>query len=456
MSDELIRTWLKLPPEPWPPDPRTLLGLEPGESDVKRIEAHAQERMEQVRHYQWAHPEEVTEAMSWLARAVMSLTNPIPQGTAEASQSTALPPARLKTTSELPDEDSDPDHEDSVPDHTGEFHPRRVAPGTWLIGIVAAIVIAVCGIIFGIKLYNQQTAAVIPEESIPELRRAAVFPEGATCLAFSPDGRRALSGGIGVLRVWDVEKEKVVHRLQGHTGPVLCTAFTPDGRRCVSGGSDRTIHLWDLESREEKGRFEGHTGPVLCLAVSADGGRFLSGSEDKTIRLWKLEEKGEPVCLTGHTGPVTGIAFAAEDRQALSWSRDHSLRFWDLDKGREQRRRSGDLWEGPSSALSADGRYTLAVDGERVRVADVEGGRAPRSFLVQPGPVTCVTLSGDGRRLLVGGEDGTVHVFDVESGQEVCRCLGHKKPVTCAALSPNGRRALTASSDQTTRLWELP
>jgi hypothetical protein len=449
MSDELIRTWLKLPPEPWPPDPRTLLGLEPGETDMTRIETRAQERMEQVRHYQWAHPEEVTEAMRWLAQAVVNLTNPIPSGTAEASQHAAPPPSRLISTSESFEEDG-------VVDYFPELRERRIAPGTWLIGIVAGIAVAVCLAILGFQFYKRQVPIVTEGESIPEVRRAAVFPEAATCLSFSPDGRRAVSAANSAVRIWDVEKEKVAQRIQGHGGAITCAAFTPDGRRCIVGGSDKTLRLWDVDSGEEKAVFEGHTGPVLCLAVSSEGGRLLSGSEDHTIRLWKLEGSGEPVSFTGHSGPVTAIVFAADGHQGLSWSRDHTLRIWDLEKGGKSLKRKADLWEGPSATLSSDGRFTLAVDGERVRVADVEGGRAPRSFPVQPGPVTCVAMSADGHRLLAGGEDGTVHIFDVDSGNEICRCLGHKKAVTGAALSPNGRRALTAGGDQTTRLWELP
>jgi hypothetical protein len=448
MSNQLIRSWLNLPPEPWPPDPHTLLGLEPGETNIERIEAHAQERMKQVRHYQWAHPEEATEAMSWLARAVMSLTNPIPPGAAEASQHVA-PPPRIP----LP---APPEEDEIEREYMPEQRRRRIAPGTWLIGIVVALALAVCLALVGLHFHDQRLRMATEGETLLEIRSAAVLPETATCLAFSFDGHRALSTRNDLVRVWDLKTEKVVQGMQGRGGIITCAAFTPDGRRIVIGGADKILRLWDVDSGEERNVFDGHTGSVLCLAISAEGDRLLSGSEDRTIRLWRLDGSKEPVVLAGHGGPVTAVEFVAEGRQALSWSRDHLLRFWDLENGRELRRRTADLWDGPSATLSVDGQIALAVEGDRVRVAAVEGGRTPRAFTAQPGPVTCLALSADNHRLAAGGEDGTVHIFDVDNGNEICRCVGHKKAVTSVALSPDGRRALTSSGDQTTRLWNLP
>lgn len=76
MSRELICNWLKLPPDRWPPDHYSLVGLEPGESDRARIEQHVHERHEWLMRYQLTHPEAVTEALNCLARAFDCLTDP--------------------------------------------------------------------------------------------------------------------------------------------------------------------------------------------------------------------------------------------------------------------------------------------------------------------------------------------------------------------------------------------
>jgi hypothetical protein len=73
---ELICSCLQLPPDRWPPDHYTLLGLEPRQADTKQIENRVQERMERLRPYQLTHAEQVTEVMNRLAQALVCLTDP--------------------------------------------------------------------------------------------------------------------------------------------------------------------------------------------------------------------------------------------------------------------------------------------------------------------------------------------------------------------------------------------
>ncbi|KAJ6564303.1 WD40-repeat-containing domain protein, partial [Mycena capillaripes] len=123
--------------------------------------------------------------------------------------------------------------------------------------------------------------------------------------------------------------------LEGHTNWVTSVAFSPDGKRIVSGSYDHTVRIWDAETGAAlREPLEGHTNSVTSVAFSPDGNRIVSGSYDATVRIWDAETGAalrEP--LEGHTDWVTSVAFSPDGKRIVSGSYDHTVHIWDAETG---------------------------------------------------------------------------------------------------------------------------
>jgi hypothetical protein len=156
-------------------------------------------------------------------------------------------------------------------------------------------------------------------------------------VAFSPDGRRIVSGSVDqTLRLWDAQTgQPIGEPLLGHEKYVWSVALSPDGNRIVSGSGDNTLRLWDAQTGQPFGDpLLGHEDQVSSVAFSPDGNRIVSGSADKTLRLWDAQT-GQPIGkpLRGHENLVSSVAFSLDGRRIVSSSWDKTLRLWDAQTG---------------------------------------------------------------------------------------------------------------------------
>jgi WD40 repeat protein len=65
-------------------------------------------------------------------------------------------------------------------------------------------------------------------------------------------------------------------------------AFSADSKTLAFGSEDGIIKLWDVVKNKELAALKGHTDRVSCLTFSADGKMLVSGSWDKSIKLWDV------------------------------------------------------------------------------------------------------------------------------------------------------------------------
>jgi WD40 repeat protein len=315
----------------------------------------------------------------------------------------------------------------------------------------------------GSEAFAQREAACqglvdIGEPALELLRQAA---------RDSPDPevrRRAAQAVQAIVRIPFYE----VRCFEGHRNAGLhwvgCVAITPDGRRAVSGGVE-ALRCWDLQTGKQtlvidKGKGKGYS--CWSLAISRDGRRVLAGGEDAIARLFDLRTGREVKCLAGHAKRVCGVALSADGKQAATGGGDRSILVWDVETGKQLRALGGVREQVRCLALSPDGKLLAAGHLEenrrgRVRLWDLATGQEVRELVGHTEEVTSVAFSPDGKTLLSSSHDQTARLWDVATGQERQRLVGHLLFVGCAAFTPDGRRVVSCGEehDRTVRIWDV-
>jgi WD40 repeat protein/tetratricopeptide (TPR) repeat protein len=299
-----------------------------------------------------------------------------------------------------------------------------------------------------------------------------VFPHDNAVLAvaFSPDGRRVLTGSADqTAQLWDAATGRPLGKPLTHDGLVLAVAFSPDGRTILTcsqrSTTQGTVRLWNADTGQALGQPLAHPRPVLAAAFSPDGGEVLTGSGDLATgtgeaHLWAVatgRPLGQPL---PHPGPVHSVAWSPDGRWVVTGCADKVARVWEA---------------APAPAVVRAGQHENVIayspDGRRVLLGIVakgnEGPLSDRCEAVSLGETSSGKLlfrvfqkgqasgraafSPDTRKILLefedrNGEGGALYLVDATSGKLIGKPLRPSGSLEAVAVSPDGHTILAGTS----------
>lgn len=170
--------------------------------------------------------------------------------------------------------------------------------------------------------------------------------QSVTCVCMSPDYKYIFSGGKeGSLIKWDFKTFKKIHVVAaekkndnseedesriGHCRSLTAIAITSDSKFLATADGGKDVRIWNPEKMELIHRFEGHRGPVTGLVFRRSTHSLYTCSQDRTVKVWDADEMTYVECLFGHQEPITAIDSLFRERAITAGGRDTTIRLWKI------------------------------------------------------------------------------------------------------------------------------
>jgi WD40 repeat protein len=313
-------------------------------------------------------------------------------------------------------------------------------------------------------------------------------------LAFSPDSKRVAAGAsiLGIVRVWEVASgRELLEMRNAHVKGVVSVAFSPDGKRLVTGGNrrhtpglfegwpverDGEVKIWDATTGTELLAFRvTDVGGLGSMSLAPDGQRVavstISGSR---ATIWTLPsavpalvDSAKPTVMAGSRDTSCwSLAFSSDGQRLAGGFDDGITRVWEAKTGKEIRTfRLEESWcygiafnaDGTVLAIATAGTPIVAEKPGRIVLWDLKSGNALRTL--EGGGAGGVAFSPNGK-ILVGtatGKPAALKLWDTATGKTV-RALAESGLDGIAgvpvAFSPDGKTIIGAARDGKVRIWE--
>ncbi|EGU11351.1 Wdr5 protein [Rhodotorula toruloides ATCC 204091] len=154
------------------------------------------------------------------------------------------------------------------------------------------------------------------------------------CVAWSPRGDLVASGGMDeTVRVWDVQKGRMLRVLQAHSDPVSAVQFSRDGTMIVSCSWDGYFRIWDTSTGQcLKTLVNEDNAPIASVRFTPNSKFLFTSTLDSTIRLWDYQADKVVKAYTGHVNRKYCIPaiVTADGRYLLAGSEDHKVVMWNI------------------------------------------------------------------------------------------------------------------------------
>lgn len=135
----------------------------------------------------------------------------------------------------------------------------------------------------------------------------------------------------GVVRRFEVSTD-LIKDLPGHEGTIEVVSISPDTMLVASGDSVGIVRLWELNRNLCVNELTGHSKGITSIAFSPDSLQLATASLDKTVRLWSI---GNGACMRLLTmrETVKSLTFSPDTLILAAAAANDIIQLWNTEDG---------------------------------------------------------------------------------------------------------------------------
>lgn len=264
-----------------------------------------------------------------------------------------------------------------------------------------------------VYLWNAESGA------IDLLCETAAENDQVTSVSWMQDGSHLAIGTAhnNDVQMWNVENQKQVRSMKGHTARVGSLAWNQ--HILSSGSKDSSIFHHDVRMpAHHVATLVGHTQEVCGLKWSPDGTQLASGGNDNVCAIWDVAHSTPKYTFTDSCAAVKALAWCPWQKNLLatgSGTADRHMRFYN----------------------TASGSLINSIDTQS-QVCGLVWSKTEKEILSAH-----------------GFKQNQLTVWKYPTLTKVADLVGHQSRVLHTSLSPDGTTVVSAAADETLRFWKV-
>jgi WD40 repeat protein/mono/diheme cytochrome c family protein len=294
-------------------------------------------------------------------------------------------------------------------------------------------------------------------------------PPVISALAYSPDGETLAVSGYREVLLHKSDGSGLVGRLVGQSHRIESILYASDGKMLAAVGGKPAefgeVQFWDPAARRLVKSVTITYDTLYGASLSPDGRRLAFGCADNSARIITVPDGNQVLKFDNHNDWVFGTTFSQEGKHLITASRDTAMKLVEADTGSFvddiNKHYAGIrcLARNPKADQALIGgqdgipRLYLIFRVTKRTMMD-EDHNLIRAFERQPGPITALAWSPDGKQIAVGSEGSEVRVYNVADGTRIATLKGLNGATFAMAFHPNGKQIATGGFDGQIRLFD--